>query len=85
MCSSDLYFRINSNWGFSILEEYDQTTGRLGVQKYTFHRDLSSWIASLGLYENNNGGNKTTYGVELILTLKDLPKYGFPVNLSPGL
>jgi len=79
------YFRINSNWGFSILEEYDQTTGRLGVQKYTFHRDLSSWIASLGLFENNNGGNKTTYGVELILTLKDLPKYGFPVNLSPGL
>ena len=79
------YFRINSNWGFSILEEYDQTTGRLGVQKYTIHRDLSSWIASLGLYENNNGGNKTTYGVELILTLKDLPKYGFPVNLSPGL
>jgi LPS-assembly protein len=79
------YFRINSNWGFSILEEYDQTTGRLGVQKYTFHRDLSSWIASLGLYENNNGGGKNTYGVELILTLKDLPKYGFPVNLSPGL
>jgi LPS-assembly protein len=79
------YFRINSNWGFSILEEYDQTTGRLGVQKYTVHRDLSSWIASLGLYENNNGGSKTTYGVELILTLKDLPKYGFPVNLSPGL
>ena len=80
-----VYFRINSNWGFSILEEYDQTTGRLGVQKYTFHRDLSSWIASVGLYENNNGGNKTTYGAELILTLKDLPKYGFPVNLSPGL
>jgi LPS-assembly protein len=79
------YFRINSNWGFSILEEYDQTTGRLGVQKYTVHRDLSSWIASLGLYENNNGGGKNTYGVELILTLKDLPKYGFPVNLSPGL
>jgi LPS-assembly protein len=79
------YFRINSNWGFSILEEYDQTTGRLGVQKYTFHRDLSSWVASLGLYEDNNGGGKTTYGVELILTLKDLPKYGFPVNLSPGL
>jgi LPS-assembly protein len=79
------YFRINSNWGFSILEEYDQTTGRLGVQKYTFHRDLSSWIASLGLYENNNGGNKTTFGIELILTLKDMPKYGFPVNLSPGL
>jgi hypothetical protein len=79
------YFRINSNWGFSILEEYDQTTGRLGVQKYTFHRDLSSWVASLGLYENNNGGGKTTYGFELIMTLKDLPKYGFPVNLSPGL
>jgi hypothetical protein len=79
------YFRINSNWGFSILEEYDQTTGRLGIQKYTFHRDLSSWVASLGLFENNNGGNKTTYGVELILTLKDLPKFGFPVNLSPGL
>jgi hypothetical protein len=79
------YFRINSNWGFSILEEYDQTTGRLGVQKYEFHRDLSSWIASLGLYQNNNGGGKTTYGVELIMTLKDLPKYGFPVNLSPGL
>jgi LPS-assembly protein len=79
------YFRINSNWGFSILEEYDQTTGRLGVQKYTVHRDLSSWIASLGIYENNNGSGKTTIGIELILTLKDLPKYGFPINLSPGL
>ena len=79
------YFRINSNWGFSILEQYDQTTGRLAQQKYTFHRDLSSWVASLGFSENNNGSGKTTYGIELIMTLKDLPKYGFPVNLSPGL
>ena len=79
------YFRLNSNWGFSILESYDQTTGRLGVQKYTFHRDLSSWIASLGMYENNNGGGKTNFGIELILTLKAMPKFGFPLNLSPGL
>jgi LPS-assembly protein len=79
------YFRINPNWGFSILEQYDQTTGRLVQQKYAFHRDLSSWVASLGFSENNNGAGKTTYGIELIMTLKDLPKYGFPVNLSPGL
>ncbi|MBV8813198.1 MAG: hypothetical protein JO271_01805 [Verrucomicrobia bacterium] len=79
------FFRINSNWGFSILESYDQTTGRLGVQQYQIHRDLSSWVGTLGFYENNNGGGKTTYGLQLILTLKAIPKYGFPVNLSPGL
>ncbi len=78
------YYRLNDNWGFSIYENYEATIGRFQEQRYIIHRDLSSWVASLGLITRDNGGGKQDVGVQLILTLKDLPRFGLPVDLNPS-
>jgi hypothetical protein len=78
------YLRLNDNWGFSIYEDYDFKAGVLNWQNYTIHRDLSSWVAALGLNIKNNGSGKTSVAVVLSLTLKDLPRFGFPLRLDVG-
>jgi LPS-assembly protein len=78
------YYRLNDNWGFSVYENYEASIGRLQEQRYIIHRDLSSWIASLGLITRNNGSGKEDIGVQLILTLKDLPRFGLPIDLNPS-
>jgi hypothetical protein len=54
----------------------------LQQQRYILHRDLSSWVASLGVIATDNGGGKRDIGVQLILTLKDLPRFGLPADLN---
>jgi LPS-assembly protein len=78
------YFRLNDNWGFSVYEQYEAALGILQEQRYIIHRDLSSWVASFGLIARNNGAGKQDVGVQLILTLKDLPKFGLPIDLTPS-
>jgi hypothetical protein len=78
------YLRLNDNWGFSLYEDYDFKAGTLNQQTYTIHRDLSSWVAALGLNIRNNGSGKESVVVYLSFTLKDLPRFGFPLNLSVG-
>jgi LPS-assembly protein len=46
------------------------------------HRDLSSWIASLGFVVHDNGG-VNDYGLVLTFTLKDIPGVRLPVSLDP--
>jgi LPS-assembly protein len=78
------YMRLNDNWGFSIYEDYEFKTGLFNRQTYTIHRDLSSWVAALGLNLQNNGAGKNEIAVVLSFTLKDLPRFGLPVNLDVG-
>jgi hypothetical protein len=78
------YMRLNDNWGFSIYEDYQFKTGLFNRQTYTIHRDLSSWVAALGLNLQNNGAGKNEVALVLTFTLKDLPRFGLPVNLDVG-
>jgi LPS-assembly protein len=78
------YLRMNENWAFSIYEDYEFKTGLLNQQTYSLHRDLSSWVGALGLNITNNGAGKRQVAVFLTLTLKDLPRFGLPVNLDVG-
>ena len=78
------YFRLNDNWGFSIYEDYQFKTGIVNRQTYTIHRDLSSWVAALGVNTANNGAGKNQIAVILTFTLKDLPRFGLPINLDVG-
>ncbi|MBV9672329.1 MAG: hypothetical protein JO076_05830, partial [Verrucomicrobia bacterium] len=78
------YLRFNENWGFSIYEDYEMATGIINEQDYAIHRDLSSWTASLGIQARNNGGGKTSVGLILTFTLKDLPRFGLPADLNVG-
>ncbi len=76
------YYRINDNWGLSIRERYEASDHTLESQTYEVSRDLSSWVAGLGLVVENNGTN-LNFGVILTFTLKDLPSITAPVNFDP--
>jgi hypothetical protein len=75
------YFRVNDNWGFSFAERYEFEASTLEGQTYQVHRDLSSWVASLGVNVRDNGG-KEEVGVLLTFTLKDLPSVRIPLSLD---
>jgi LPS-assembly protein len=77
------YYRINDNWGFSFLEQYEANTNIVEQQRYSVYRDLTSWVASLGAIIQNNGGVKQ-YGVLLNFTLKAFPKFGVNANFDPA-
>ena len=56
----------------------------LNLQQYTLHRDLSSWVGSLGVNVTNNGSGKVQLAVVLTFTLKDLPRFGLPIKADVG-
>ncbi len=72
------YFRVNDNWGFSFYEQYEFESSVLQYQRYLVHRDLSSWVASIGAQVRDNQGGDTDYGLLLILSLKDAPQVTLP-------
>ncbi len=81
------YYRLNDNWAFSLREAYEFTDNLLESQRYEIHRDLSSWVASLGVVArtSSSGGKEVNdYGVVLTFTLKDLPDVKLPVNFDPS-
>ncbi len=78
------YLRLNDNWAFSIYEDYEFKTGLLNQQTYSLHRDLSSWVGAVGLNITNNGTGKRQIALVLTFTLKDLPRFGLPLNLNVG-
>ncbi len=77
------YWRVNDHWGFGLRESYEFDSGTLETQRYELHRDLSSWIATLGISIRDNGGGQEDYGVLLTFTLKDLPGVRLPLSLDP--
>ena len=83
LCTLSAYYRINDNWAFSLSENYEFVTNTLEYQTYQISRDLSSWVASIGLDLQNSGG-KQTVGVILTFTLKDLPNVRLPLTLDPN-
>ncbi len=76
------YYRVDDNWGFGFQEQFEANTGVLEQQRYSVHRDLTSWVASLGAVIRNNAG-VNEYGVLLTFTLKAFPKIGFDFNFDP--
>ena len=75
------YIRVNDHWGFSFAEHYEFQDSTLESQTYQIHRDLSSWVASLGVNVRDNGG-KEEFGLLLTFTLKDLPSVRVPLSLD---
>lgn len=76
------YYRVNDNWAVSAREQYEITDGTLESQSYSVHRDLSSWVAALGVNVRDNRG-VTDFGFILTFTLKDVPGVRIPLNLDP--
>ena len=75
-------YRVNDNWALSFRDEYEFADNVLQNQVYQVHRDLSSWVASLGVSIRDNRG-VNDFGVLLTFTLKDLPNVRLPFTLDP--
>ncbi len=87
------FWRVNDHWSMSAQEIYNVQPGQpnsLIYERYMIHRDLSSWIVSLGVEVRNNQAQgyttsqQTQYGALLSLTLKDLPQVTLPFAFSPS-
>ncbi|MCX8493239.1 MAG: hypothetical protein ORN23_03295 [Chthoniobacterales bacterium] len=86
------FWRVNDHWSMSAQELYNVQPGQpsaLIYERYMIHRDLSSWIVSLGVEVRNNqaqgtSSQQTQYGALLSLTLKDLPQVTLPFAFSPA-
>jgi LPS-assembly protein len=76
------YIRMGDHWGFSFRESYEFEDSTLESQRYELHRDLSSWIASIGVVVRDNRG-ANDFGIILTFTLKDLPNVRLPLSLDP--
>lgn len=77
------YYQINDNWGFSCYYQYEFEDGTLERQSYTLHRDLSAWVASVGLVVDDNRG-ETEWAALLTFTLKGLPQVNLPFSVDTG-
>ncbi|MDD5350137.1 MAG: hypothetical protein PHQ12_07995, partial [Chthoniobacteraceae bacterium] len=83
------YYRINDNWACSFTDQYEFTDSIMQRQDYALHRDLSSWIASLGFtikesHNSSTGQTVSDLGVVFTLTLKDLPNLRLPLTVHPS-
>ena len=85
------YVRLGENWGVGFSEAYEFQTSILEAQNYQVYRDLSSWVASLGVSVRDNGGVKKAgsnsleeIGLLLTFTLKDIPGVRLPIPISPS-
>ena len=82
-----LYYRINDNWSLSTRDEYEFVNSTLQNEVYEIHRDLSSWVASLGIQVENNGPGsnpRILYALMFTMTLKDIPSATLPFDFDPS-
>ncbi len=77
-----VYWRINDHWAFSAYEQFEMDDSTLQSQSYVLHRDLSSWVASIGAVVRDNGDDKSEFAFLLSLTLKELPELSLPLTLG---
>lgn len=81
------HFHINDNWSFTTEDDYEFENSTLQEEIYEIHRDLSSWIASVGVevYNNGPGSNpRILYAILFTMTLKDLPTSTLPFDFDPS-
>jgi len=69
-----MFFRLNDNWGFRTMHDFNAQNGRLQEQDYTVYRDLRSWTGALTFRVVDNGYGPTDFTVAFTFSLKAVPK-----------
>ncbi len=78
------YARLTENYGLSLNHIYEADDGTLEFQSYSLSRDLSSWVASIGVMARDNRNGASDFGVLLSFTLKDFPQLNFDLDVDPN-
>lgn len=79
-----LYWRMTDNWAFSYSGQYAAEDKLFQYQNYMLHRDLSSWILSMGAQVMDSTVDSPNYGVVFSMTLKDAPQITLPFAFALG-
>jgi hypothetical protein len=90
----NVFCKLNDHWSVSGQGIYNTPGANSPVQgnslifqRYMVHRDLSSWVMSLGIQVQSNQsagsqGSDNLYGVLFTMTLKDLPQITLPLAFT---
>lgn len=78
------YARLTENYGFNMNHIFELDDGTLEFQSYSLSRDLSSWIASIGVMARDNRSGVADFGILLSFTLKDFPQLNFDLDVDPN-
>lgn len=78
------FARITENYGFAMNHVFEADDGTLEFQSYNLTRDLSSWIASIGVMARDNRNGASDFGILLTFTLKDFPQFNFDLDIDPN-
>ena len=81
---SRIYGRLSDNYGLNMVHVFEADDGTLEFQSYSLTRDLSSWIASIGVMARDNRNGASDYGILLSFTLKDFPQFNFNFDIDPN-
>ncbi|HEY5894097.1 MAG TPA: LPS assembly protein LptD [Chthoniobacterales bacterium] len=79
-----VYYQIDENWAVSAAEEYEFEDSTWQSQRYSVHRDLTAWVATVSAIIRDNGGTHQEFGFYLSLTLKDVPNLDLSLNFDPS-
>ena len=73
---SNIYYRMNENWGFRVNHRFEAEDGTLEQQQYTIYRDLRAWTVALSLRVRDDRVGPTELTAALTFSLKAFPQLG---------
>jgi lipopolysaccharide assembly outer membrane protein LptD (OstA) len=73
---SRVYYRLNEEWGFRMIHQFEASDGTMEEQSYGVFRDFSSATAGLRFRLRNHRSGKNDFSVNLVFSLKAMPSKG---------
>ena len=69
-----LYYRINEEWGFRMIHQFEASDGTMEEQSYSLYRDFSSVTSALRFRLRDHRAGKNDFSVSLLFSLKAIPR-----------
>ena len=73
---SRVYYRLNEEWGFRMIHQFEASDGTMEEQSYSLYRDFSSVTSALRFRLRDHRSGKNDFSVSLLFSLKALPSIG---------
>jgi len=73
---SRVYYRLNEEWGFRMIHQFEASDGTMEEQSYSLYRDFSSVTSALRFRLRDHRAGKNDFSVSLLFSLKALPSIG---------
>jgi len=71
---SRLYYRLNEDWGFRMIHQFEASDGTMEEQSYSLYRDFSSVTSALRFRLRDHRAGENDFSVSLLFSLKAIPR-----------